>query len=179
MVVDLHAQQISVGSLSNGGERNMRALLLAGLACFALSGCVVIDASDRAAPVPVVQTADEAAILGVLDAQQTAWNSGDIDTFMEGYWKSEDLRFASGGNVTRGWQATIERYKRVYSDRAAMGMLAFDELEVQLLSADSAIVHGAWVLERANDRPSGLYTLVFRKFDGRWLIVSDTTTSAQ
>ena len=123
--------------------------------------------------------ADYDGVTAVLMAQQEAWNRGDIDAFMEGYWKSDALRFASGGDVTLGWQATIDRYKTRYTDKAAMGTLSFAELDVQVVSEDAAIVHGRWALERAADRPSGLYTLVFRNFgDDGWLIVSDTTTSA-
>ena len=129
-------------------------------------------------------TAEDVAVTrsveAVLLAQQDAWNRGDIDAFMEGYWKDERLRFASGGNITHGWQATIDRYKARYTDRAAMGTLEFSDLDVQALTASgAAIVHGRWALARAEDRPSGLYTLVFRNFgDEGWLIVSDTTTSA-
>lgn len=119
----------------------------------------------------------EVQIRGVLQAQKSAWNRGDIDAFMEGYWKSDELRFASGGNVTRGWQATIERYRRVYPDRSAMGQLEFSDLEVNVTSEDSAMVHGRWSLQRANDTPGGLFTLGFRKFEENWLIISDTTTS--
>ncbi len=147
-------------------------------ASFMLAGCVVIETSRSDPPAPIIQASDETAIRDVLSAQQAAWNRGDIETFMEGYWKSDDLRFASGGNVVYGWQGTIERYRTRYADRAAMGQLSFEGVEVELLSSDAAIVHGAWALDRADDRPSGLYTLVFRKFGEDWLIVSDTTTSA-
>ena len=91
---------------------------------------------------------EEDQILSVLSTQQDAWNSGDIDGFMSGYWVSPELRFASGGSVTYGWQATLDRYKTNYSDRALMGTLSFDALEVELLSDDAAIVHGAWPVER-------------------------------
>ena len=145
-----------------------------------LAGCVIIDADN--ASINSVSSADtvraEAAVRLVLTEQQAAWNRGDIDAFMEGYWKSEDLRFASGGTVTRGWQGTIDRYKRRYQDREAMGILQFSDLEVEVVGSNAAIVHGGWVLTRAKDKPSGLFTLVFREFTDGWVIVSDTTTSA-
>lgn len=120
-----------------------------------------------------------AAINEVLDAQGVAWNRGDIAGYMEGYWKSPELRFASGGNVNRGWQATFDRYMARYgSVPGAMGRLEFSDQTVELVAADTAIVHGAWKLVRETDTPSGLYTLVMKKIDGDWVIVSDTTTSA-
>lgn len=121
---------------------------------------------------------DEDRILGVLATQQAAWNAGDIDGFMEGYWQSPDLRFASGGSVTSGWQETRDRYHARYSDRELMGELEFSDLGVNMLASDAAVVHGSWALQRAEDRPSGLFTLVLKDIDGGWKIVSDTTTSA-
>lgn len=149
----------------------------------AIAGSVLLPAciaeSGTRLPVPVEADAEETrAVLAVLMAQQNAWNAGDIDGFMQGYWKSPDLRFASGGSVTRGWQATRDRYHARYSNVSIMGQLTFSSLEVDLLSADAALVHGAWALERATDRPSGLFTLVLKRFDGGWKVVSDTTTSA-
>lgn len=141
-------------------------LLAAGVA---VSACAT-------APVPAEQA--EADMIAVIETQQAAWNNGDITGFMAGYIQNETLRFASGGSVTRGWQDTHDRYQARYSDRSIMGELIFDDLEAQRLSADAGVVHGRWQLIRENDAPSGLFTLIFRKIDGQWVIVSDTTTSA-
>lgn len=121
---------------------------------------------------------DEDRIRTVLSTQQDAWNTGDIDGFMQGYWQSPELRFASGGTVTRGWQATRDRYHANYSDRSLTGTLTFETIETVMLGDDAAVVHGAWALQRESDRPSGLFTLIFQQIDGDWKIVSDTTTSA-
>lgn len=120
---------------------------------------------------------DTAAINQVLAAQSAAWNRGDIDAFMEGYWKSDDLRFASGGTITYGWKTTRDRYKRNYPDKATMGTLAFTIQEVKVVSPDAAVIFGKWELTRKNDKPWGLFTLTFRKIDGAWVIVSDHTSS--
>jgi ketosteroid isomerase-like protein len=112
----------------------------------------------------------------VMDAQVAAWNTGDIDGFMQGYWKSPKLLFVSGANVTRGWQPTIERYKKNYDSRAKMGTLAFTDLEVNVLSKDSAAVLGNWALAREKDNPNGKFTLIFRKFKDGWKIVHDHTS---
>lgn len=124
------------------------------------------------------EVTEEDRIRTVISDQQAAWNSGDIDGFMQGYWVSPELRFASGGRVTYGWQDTRDGYHERYSNRALMGELAFNELSVVMLADDAAVVHGAWALQRDADRPSGLFTLIFNQIDGEWKIVSDTTTSA-
>jgi ketosteroid isomerase-like protein len=113
----------------------------------------------------------------VLIEQAAAWNRGDIDGFMSHYWKSDELRFASGGNVTRGWQPTLDRYRKSYPDRAAMGKLEFSDLEVTELGPDAAIIFGRWHLVRASDAPHGLFTLTFRRIDGEWVIIQDHTSS--
>lgn len=127
---------------------------------------------------PGAEPTDVSAIKRTLAAQAEAWNRGDIPGFMEGYWKSDKLRFASGGSITHGWQTTLERYLKRYPDQATMGTLTFTDHEVTQLAPDAALVFGKWELQRANDKPWGLYTLVLRKLDGRWLIVSDHTSSA-
>jgi hypothetical protein len=144
---------------------------------FATSACAVnVNVND--AQLLGTSETEEDLILDVLMTQQEAWNAGDIDGFMSGYWVSPELRFASGGTVTKGWQATRDRYHENYSDRSLMGELTFASFDISLLDSDAAVVHGAWALERASDRPSGLFTLIFRNIDGDWKIVSDTTTSA-
>ncbi len=114
-------------------------------------------------------------IIAVMKEQSAAWNRGDIEGFMRGYWNSDKLVFVSS-RVTRGWQPTLENYKRGYPTKEAMGRLTFSDLEVTVLSNDAAVVLGSWALERANDNPKGKFTLIFRKFKEGWRIVHDHTT---
>lgn len=118
----------------------------------------------------------EAEIRAVLTRQAAAWNAGDIEGFMLGYWNSPNLVFVSGDNITRGWKSTLERYKRTYDSREKMGTLAFSELEINVISATAATVLGAWSLERAGDNPHGKFTLVLRKFKSGWRVVHDHTS---
>lgn len=119
-----------------------------------------------------------ASILSVLDAQEKAWNNGDIEGFMNGYLKSDHLRFASGGDITSGWQETLNRYRARYSDRAKMGTLKFDIKTVDVLDEDDSLVFGQWTLIREQDEPTGLFTLHLKKENDDWVIVSDHTSSA-
>jgi len=122
------------------------------------------------------QISDEAQIRAVLDMQSAAWNRGDVDTFMTGYWKSEETEFVGASGITRGWQAVLDRYRRNYPDAKAMGRLTFSNLEVHVVCRDSAFVIGEFKLEREKDQPSGVFTLNFRKFTEGWRIVADHTT---
>lgn len=117
-----------------------------------------------------------AAVESVLHAQEDAWNEGDIDAFMEHYWKSDDLTFSSRGSTTRGWAETLNGYRERYPTREKMGRLTLSDLEITPLGDSTALVLGQWSLERASEPVSGNFSLVVRKFDDRWLIVHDHTS---
>jgi len=119
------------------------------------------------------QSADEAAIRKIMDDQTTAWNRGDVEGFMAGYWKSDKLEFVGGATVTRGWQATLDRYKKNYDSREKMGTLSFSDVEFTQVSKDAAFIVMSWSLARAKDNPHGKSTLLFRKFKEGWRIVVD------
>jgi len=120
----------------------------------------------------------EQEIRAALDTQVRAWNAGDLRGFMEGYLPSARTRFQSGGDVFLGWQIVFDRYQKRYRDRAAMGRLTFSEVEITVLAPDAALVVGRWRLERAQDTPSGLFTLLYRRTSAGWRIVHDHTSAA-
>ncbi len=119
------------------------------------------------------------ATRNLLAVQRDAWNRADIDGFMQGYWHSEDLRFAGGDSFRSGWQETIDRYRKTYPDAAAMGELDFDLVEVRELSPEAVFVFGKWALKRAQDAPHGLFTLLVERKDGAWVITRDHTSAAE
>lgn len=122
--------------------------------------------------------AEEKAIRAVLDAQVVAWNKGDLDGFMTGYWKDDKLTFISGGTITRGWEPTRQRYVKRYQaeGKSKMGTLSFDELEIELLAADAAMVRGRFQLVRGEKTDWGRYTLILRKLPEGWRIIHDHTS---
>ncbi len=115
------------------------------------------------------------AIIKVMNTQMDAWNRGDLEAFMQGYWKSDSLMFVSA-KPTYGWQATLNNYKRGYPNKASMGKLAFDIKKVEVMNDTNAFVFGAWHLKRDKDERGGYFTLWFRKIDGEWKIVVDHTS---
>jgi beta-aspartyl-peptidase (threonine type) len=137
---------------------------------------IVLTAARFAAPDAAAET--RAAIQAVLTQQADAWNKGDIAAFMEHYWKSDELTFSSGGQTTRGWQATKDNYLKRYPTREQMGQLTFSQLEITPLEPAAALVLGRWQLARESP-VGGNFTLVLRKLDGRWLIVHDHTSRTE
>lgn len=122
----------------------------------------------------MAQTAkDRVAILKVLENQRQAWNKGDMENYMQGYWKSDSLLFVGKNGPTYGWQKTLDNYKKGYPDKSAMGFLTFGIKKVEFLAKDKAFVLGSWNLKREKDEPKGYFTLLLRKIDGEWKVVVD------
>lgn len=118
------------------------------------------------------QANDETAIRNAMNQQLVAWNNGDIDAFMKTYWKSDSLLFVNNP-PTYGWQQTLDNYKKGYPDTATMGKLSFDLLQLKKLSEEYYFVLGKWHLTRTAGDVGGVFTLLFRKINGKWLIVVD------
>jgi ketosteroid isomerase-like protein len=140
------------------------------------------EIADRAPSAGQEQVADRgpdpsAAIEAILKAQQGAWNRGDLPGFLEGYWNSPELTFAGSDGIVRGYDGLVERYRKTYPDRSAMGELLFSGLETRILGPEAALVVGHWQLKRSKGDVGGVFTLVFRRFATGWRIVHDHTSA--
>jgi uncharacterized protein (TIGR02246 family) len=148
------------------------------LVAVALATSVFLFAQRQVFAKPAdARTADRQAIGSVLSAQQTAWNRGDVDSFLAGYWHSPELTFSGSSGVARGWDGVLARYKKNYPDRAAMGELDFSELEFRFLGPEAALVLGRWHLKREKDEVGGVFTLVWQRFPDGWKIIHDHTSA--
>lgn len=119
------------------------------------------------------QSKEEKNIRQLLATQTKNWNSGNIEGFMQTYWKSDSLMFIGKTGVHRGWRQTLENYKKGYPDTTAMGQLSFDIIQIKKLSDEYYYVVGKWMLKRTIGDLSGYYDLLLRKIKGRWYIISD------
>jgi len=118
---------------------------------------------------------NQARILVTIMMQRDAWNHGDLEGFMNGYWNSPDLTFFSGAHESKGWQAALDRYKKAYQGPGhEMGKLEFANLRIEMLGQDAAFIRGEFHLTMSDGKtPHGLFTLIFRKFPDGWKIVHD------
>ncbi|MBA4195933.1 MAG: DUF4440 domain-containing protein [Chitinophaga sp.] len=119
------------------------------------------------------QNADEKAIRATLDKQQKAWNEGDLDKFMIGYWNNDSLMFIGSNGPTYGYAKTLANYKKGYPDTAHMGKFTSTIISIKKLSAKYYFVTGKWYLKRTVGDASGYYTLLFKKINGNWVIIAD------
>jgi ketosteroid isomerase-like protein len=121
----------------------------------------------------LAQSGDELAIRQLLGDQVKAWNQGNLESFMQGYWKNDSLMFIGKSGINWGWQKTLANYKKSYPDTTAMGKLSFNIIVVKKLSPEYYYVVGKWMLKRSIGDLSGHYNLLFRKVNGSWLIIAD------
>jgi ketosteroid isomerase-like protein len=119
------------------------------------------------------QSKDETAVRQLLEEQAKAWNRGDIENYMQGYWKNDSLMFIGKSGITYGWNNTLKNYKRGYPDTASMGKLKFTLINVKKLSQDYFHVTGKWHLQRSIGNLEGYFTLLFRKIKKKWVIIAD------
>ena len=119
------------------------------------------------------QSADEKAIRQILHEQTEAWNRGNLEEFMKGYWNNDSLMFIGKSGVTYGYQNTLNNYKKGYNGPDQMGTLTFNLIKLEPLSKDYYFVVGKWHLKRNAGDVGGHYTLIFRKIKGTWVIISD------
>jgi len=122
-----------------------------------------------------VGNGDASTIRQVIDQQQQAWNRGDLEAFMAGYWSSPELTFFSGAHESKGWQGALDRYKKSYQSAGhEMGKLEFSNLRIEMLGPEAAFVRGEFHLTMSDGKtPHGLFTLIFRRFPEGWKIVHD------
>lgn len=118
---------------------------------------------------------DKDAIQAVLKAQRMAWSKHNIEEFMEGYWKSDSLKFYGANGITYGWENTLIRYEKSYPTEAHTGKLSFKINDITKISDDAYFVLGEYHLKRDVGNADGIFMLVFRKIDGEWKIVADTS----
>lgn len=119
------------------------------------------------------QSKDEKEIRELLDKQSIAWNRGDLDSFLVGYWENDSLMYIGKSGIRYGYANTLATYKASYSDTAKMGKLSFETIHLKRLSSEYYFVVGKWFLKRSVGDIGGYYTLLFKKISGKWVIIAD------
>ena len=119
---------------------------------------------------------DKEAILAVLKAQRLAWSDNNMEAFMEGYWKSDSLKFYGRNGVTYGWDNTLDRYKQAYPTPDHTGILSFKINDISKITDDAYYVMGEYHLKRTVGNATGIFMIIFKRIDGAWKIIADTSS---
>lgn len=118
---------------------------------------------------------DKKAILSILKTQEQAWNNYDLEGFMQGYWKSDSLKFYGGSGLTYGWKQTLANYHKRYPSKDHTGTLQFVINDVTQIESESYYVMGEYHLTRNVGNATGIFMIIFKKIEGEWKIVADTS----
>ncbi|WP_432411879.1 YybH family protein [Rasiella sp. SM2506] len=121
-------------------------------------------------------TADKASILKVMKEQEKAWSQNDLEGFMQGYWKSDSLKFYGSNGLTKGWQQTLDNYKKSYPTKDHSGTLTFEIDDISPIETNSYWVMGRYFLKRKVGDANGNFLIIFKKIDGAWKIVADMSS---
>ena len=124
----------------------------------------------------LAQQSPQEQIAATLERQAEAWNKGDLEEYMKGYWQSDSLMFIGKNGLTFGWENTLTNYRNSYSDRQKMGQLHFDIISIQPVVEEKAyFVVGKWHLQRgaALGDLQGHFSLLWEKKNDEWVIVAD------
>ncbi|MBU2946167.1 YybH family protein [Zobellia uliginosa] len=121
------------------------------------------------------QNNDTEAIENILESQAESWSNHDLEGFMQGYWKSDELTYYSGGKITKGWQTTLDNYKKGYPNKEATGVLNFQIDEITKINEESYYVMGQYFLQREVGDAHGTFMIIFKKINGEWKIIADSS----
>ena len=149
-------------------------LFLVSITCVLSSNSQVSnDTNDKAEITQTTAAEDKAAILAVMKLQETAWSQNDLEGFMQGYWKSDSLKFYGSSGLTKGWQQTLDNYKKGYPTKEHSGTLNFTVEDISKIENDTYWVMGQYHLKRSVGDANGVFIIIFKKIDGEWKIVAD------
>ena len=116
---------------------------------------------------------DRKAIIEVMKIQEKAWSQNDLEGFMQGYWKSDSLKFYGSSGITYGWEQTLANYKKGYLTKDHSGTLSFKLHDISKIEKDSYWVMGEYFLKRSVGDANGIFMIIFKKIGGDWKIVAD------
>ena len=116
---------------------------------------------------------DRNEIIDVMKKQEVAWSNNDLEGFMQGYWKSDSLKFYGASGLTKGWQKTLDNYKKGYPTKDHSGTLNFKVNDISPIENNSYWVMGEYFLKRKVGDANGVFIIIFKKIKGEWKIVAD------
>ena len=135
-----------------------------------VTSCLSIACSQQSKP-KFDAKVEEVAIRAVISAEQIAWNNGDIDAFMGGFWKSDSLQFISARGLSLGWEATRENYIKGFPERSSMGTVSYEILSLTPLAPNIFILTSRYEITQEVGKREGIFTAIFKKVNGKWLAV--------
>jgi hypothetical protein len=123
----------------------------------------------------ISEETEKQEILSVMKEQEEAWSNHDLEGFMQGYWKSDSLKFYGRNGITFGWQKTLDNYKKGYPTKEHSGTLTFKINDISKITEGAYSVMGEYHLKRYVGDANGVFMIIFKKIQGEWKIIADTS----
>ncbi len=140
-------------------------LIILPVITFLVLGCGEIENKEK----------DIQEIKLAIENAEKNWNNGDLWMFMDIYWNSSEVRFISKRGIVYGIDNIYEHFKKKYETKDTMGEISFKLLDIKRIDRNLYSVTGKYNLISKIKVRDGIYTLVFKKIDEKWVVVSDHT----
>ncbi|WBX72256.1 YybH family protein [Tenacibaculum retecalamus] len=136
---------------------------------------IIVSCKKEIVTVDVSEETEKKEILAIMKAQEKAWSNHDLEGFMQGYWKSDSLKFYGSNGITFGWDKTLANYKKGYPTKDHSGELKFKVNDISKINSGAYFVMGAYHLTRKVGNANGVFMIIFKKINGEWKIIADTS----
>jgi ketosteroid isomerase-like protein len=140
-----------------------------------VGGAVLLTSCAAQRAAPARSRADLTTEVTTMFARSaSAWNRGDLDTFMTDYLPGDRTTYVTSKGVIHGPAAIRERYAPRFAPGGMHDSLSFEGIEVDPLAPDVLNVIAYYVLMRGDSLVArGPTSLVMVREDGRLRIVHD------
>jgi ketosteroid isomerase-like protein len=164
-------------------KKLLRSLVLGTLCCSPMTAVLGQDAQSYGAwgfdsikpsdsqATPESDPSDYQKIYSLLMSMPDRWNAHDLDGYLSVFWQSPNLLVVIGGDQIKGWGDLSASYHRGFVNRDEMGHFTPDRIQIQMISADVAVVLDWWTIYQRRGKTLGTTTAVVRKFQEGWKIV--------
>ena len=136
---------------------------------------VLVSCKSEIVKETISEDVEKQEILAIMKAQEKAWSNNDLEGFMQGYWKSNDLKFYGSNGITFGWDKTLANYKKGYPTKEHSGTLKFKVNDISKINDGAYFVMGEYHLTRTVGNANGVFMIIFKKINNEWKIIADTS----
>ena len=119
------------------------------------------------------QSKEEKAILAVMREEERAWNSGNIEAYVDLYAPSDSTRMIYSTGAVYGKDSILAFYKK-YWPKERMGQLTLDGERLEKLSNNYYYVSGFFHVRYGDGKSiNGRFSGLMKKINGRWFLYTD------
>jgi uncharacterized protein (TIGR02246 family) len=121
----------------------------------------------------LAQSKDEKAILELMREEERAWNSGNIEAYVDLYAAHDSTRMIYSSGAVYGKDSILAFYKK-YWPKERMGQLTLDGERLERLSDEYYYVSGFFHVRYPDGKSiNGRFSGLMKKIKGKWYLYTD------